>query len=136
VDGHGPAWYGQVVRCIDGVTCVTLDSKSMDTESVSCPIAATERSEKAMAEATTTRPTRTRKAPASTAAKAAPPAKSEAENVTRFKVELENTGDTKSYTKFAVPADLKGTVVGSIYAPLGTKRVAIMVIGHDDNGDD
>lgn len=101
-----------------------------------------------MAETTATRPSRARKA--TTTAKATPakttaaktttakaaPVKQEAENVTRFKVELEHAGDTKSYSKFVVPDNLKGTCVGSIYAPLGTERVVILVAGPGDSGED
>jgi hypothetical protein len=101
-----------------------------------------------MAEATTTRPARTRsraaattaakpaaaaKTPAKAApAKAAPAAKTE---VTRFTVELEHVGPTKTYEKFVVPESYKGTVVGSIYAPLGTERVGIVVIQPEDAED-
>jgi hypothetical protein len=56
---------------------------------------------------------------------AAEPAKPE---VTRFTVELEHAATTKSYEKFVVPDSYKGTVVGSIYAPIGTERVGIVVI--------
>lgn len=98
-----------------------------------------------MAETTgTTRPARQRAAttrtsaaktttkPAAKPAEAAPaktPAKTE---VTRFKVELEHDGATKSYEKFVMPDSYKGTAVGSIYAPLGTARVAVLIIGADD----
>lgn len=94
-----------------------------------------------MAEATgTTRPARRRATgttaakPAATPRKAAakPAAKAEATPVTRFTVELEPAGDTKSYAKFTVPDSYKGTVVGNIYAPLGTERVGIVVIGAED----
>lgn len=92
--------------------------------------------------ATTTRPARSRAANRSTAAskpaavKAAPKAAAkEPETVTRFQIELEHAGTTKSYEKFAVPDSYKGTVVGNIYAPPGTARVAILIIGADDKGE-
>lgn len=100
-----------------------------------------------MAETATTRPARTRASRAATPAKAAPAkaakpaAKAEpaAEptktTVTRFTVELEPAGDTKSYSKFVVPDSYKGTVVGSIYAPLGTEVVKILVAGAGDTGE-
>lgn len=99
-----------------------------------------------MAEAsapTTTRPRRsrattpaaTKAAPAKAAQAKAPAAKPEAEgktNVTRFQVELEHNGTTKSYEKFAFPDSYKGVVVGNVYAPIGTSRVVALVIGNDD----
>lgn len=99
-----------------------------------------------MAEAsapTTTRPRRSRAAPpaatkavpAKAAQAKAPAAKPEAEgktNVTRFQVELEHTDTTKSYEKFAFPDSYKGVVVGNVYAPIGTSRVVVLVIGNDD----
>lgn len=97
----------------------------------------------AEAAATTTRPTRTRK-PAATAAKAAPakaapaatPAKQEAVNVTKFKLELEHVGTTKQYEKFAAPDNFKGVVVGNLYAPIGTERMVVFVIGAGNDGTD
>lgn len=98
-------------------------------------------------QASTTRPARRRSAGAQTAAKApaaakATPAKAAAKpaaapaesktNVTRFQVELEGTGDTKSYSKFTFPDSYKGVVVGNVYAPIGTSRVVVLVIGSDD----
>lgn len=97
-----------------------------------------------MAEATTTRPRRSRAAASTTAAKPAPAkaaakpaAKVEApkNEVTRFTIELEHAGTTKSYEKFAVPDSYKGTVVGSVYAPLGTERVAVLIVGPGDAGE-
>lgn len=86
-----------------------------------------------MAEGTTT-PRRTRaastaKAPAK--ASAAKPATPKAETATAsepLKVELHHVGDTKQYAKFEPSADLRGTVVGSIYAPLGTQRVLVAIV--------
>lgn len=87
---------------------------------------------------TTTRPSRARKATpakaAPTAAKAAAAAPEEPTRteVTRTKIELEHLEDTKSYSKFKVPENLRGTVVGQIYAPLGTARVGVVIINSDD----
>jgi len=95
-------------------------------------------------QASTTRPAWTRSSRAAStttapktgtttkAAAKAPADKAEPVTVTRFKIELEHAGATKSYEKFVVPESYKGTTVGSIYAPLGTARVAILVIGADD----
>lgn len=104
-----------------------------------------------MADATTTtRPTRTRNtrtatettakaAPAASKAKAATPAPKAAESekteVTRFTVELEHIGTTKSFEKFAFPDSYKGVVVGNVYAPIGTEQVKVLVIGANDAGD-
>lgn len=90
--------------------------------------------------ATNTRPSRARKPAASTATKATPakaasakaattPAKQEPVNVDRFTVAFEHVGTTKSYERFDAPASFKGTVVGSVYAPIGTTRVGVVVIG-------
>lgn len=102
-----------------------------------------------MAEATTTRPRRSRAATGTTAAakttpaKAAPakaakpaatkPAAAEAPapDDGRVRLELEYVSDTANYSKFAVPGELKGTMVGSIYAPLGTSRVVILVVSEE-----
>jgi len=88
-----------------------------------------------------TRPARTprKTAPAkATPAKAAPAAaKAPAPvktDVDRFKVELVHQGATARYEKFGAPDDMKGIVVGTLYTPLGTERVAVMVIGA--GGDD
>lgn len=98
------------------------------------------------AAATTTRPSRTRTAKpaaakatpakAAPAKAAAPAAKAEVTEVTRFKVELEHLGSTARYEKFGAPDSYKGTVVGTMYCPIGTERVAILVIGAGDKGDD
>jgi uncharacterized membrane-anchored protein len=98
-----------------------------------------------MAEAsTTTRPARTRRPAAGTAAKTASkaPAKPAAEKtetvkteVTRFTVELEHMATTKSYEKFGFPDSYKGVVVGNVYAPIGTERVAVLIVGAGDKGD-
>jgi len=92
---------------------------------------------------TTTRPARRRAAVGTSAVKpaavkATPAAKAkptEAEsktNITRFQVELEHGGTTKSYEKFAFPDSYKGVVVGTVYAPIGTSRVVALIIGSDD----
>lgn len=60
------------------------------------------------------------------------PATATAVNVTRFQVELEHGGTTKSYEKFAFPDSYKGVAVGNVYAPIGTSRVVVLVIGSDD----
>lgn len=90
--------------------------------------------------AATTRPTRTRKSPATPAkaapAKVAPSATAEAVNVDRFKVELVHVGATKQYEKFGAPDTMKGVVVGNLYAPLGTERMIVMVLGAGAGGEE
>ncbi len=93
-----------------------------------------------MATDATTTPRRTRTTPAkpaTPAAKAAPakaPAKSaatpaaEAPAVEPLKVELIHEGTTKTYEKFGFDPKLRGTLVGNVYAPLGTARVLIAVV--------
>lgn len=85
--------------------------------------------------AETTRPTRTRKA-TGTAAKAAPakaaPAKAaaateEAPPRPDAVVELTHVGDTKNWSKWAIPEGEPGT--GNVYAPLGTEAVRIALYG-------
>lgn len=86
---------------------------------------------------TAAKPAAAKTAPAKAAAK--PPAPKEetpAEAPDRFVVELEFVEDTKGYAKFAVPQDLKGTMVGSIYAPHGTDRVKVAIYGVDTPDDD
>lgn len=87
-----------------------------------------------MAEATgTTRPARKRATPAKKAATTTPAAKAEGPGVatdgdiTKLTFELEYEGDTKSYAKFKVPTG-NGSV-GSIYAPLGTTQVKVLIVG-------
>lgn len=85
--------------------------------------------------ATTTRPSRARKAtPAKTAPtpKAAPKADTPpavAETTDRFTVAFEHNGTTKNFERFDAPKSMKGVVVGSVYAPIGTQRVGVVVIG-------
>jgi len=92
-----------------------------------------------MAETTgTAAPRRTRATtakPAATAAKAAtkapakPAAATKAETpVEPMKVELIHEGTTKTYEKFGFDPSLRGTLVGNVYAPLGTSRVLIAVV--------
>lgn len=91
-----------------------------------------------MAEAapTTTRPARKTATPRKAAvgvakAAAAPVAKAEPAktDVDRFRVELEHMGNTARYSKFGAPDNMKGIVVGQLYAPLGTERVIVAVFG-------
>ncbi len=90
-----------------------------------------------MAEATTsTTPRRTRAAAKPAAAKpatakpaAAPKAATEAPAAQEpMKVELVHEGTTKTYEKFGFDPSLRGTLVGNVYAPLGTARVLIAVV--------
>lgn len=90
---------------------------------------------------TNTRPSRARTAPAKAAkavpAKTAAPAvKGEVIEPTRFKIELELSGETKSYVKFVAPDNMKGTFVGQLYAPIGTERIIVMCIGAGDAGEE
>lgn len=95
-----------------------------------------------MAESTSTRPSRSRKAAGTgaTPAKAAPakaaakatPAKAATVSTgedgrTRVPVVLEYSGDTKSYAVFVPPAS--SGCVGKFYAPLGTEEVKVLLIG-------
>ena len=97
-----------------------------------------------MAEATTTRPSRSRRTKADAAeaatpakttpakAKAAAPAKAAAVSTgedgrVRVPIVLEYTGDTKSYAVFVPPAG--SGCVGKFYAPLGTEEVKVLLIG-------
>lgn len=88
-----------------------------------------------MAEATT-RPTRTRRAPAKTATpakaatpKAAAPTEAEAERE-RYGFTMDEVGDTKSYAVFTPP---RGSgCVGKLYVPLGTVEVKVLLIGPAD----
>lgn len=91
----------------------------------------------AEAPATTTRPSRARKtAPAKVApakpavakTDAATPA-TEATPTDRFTVAFEHNGTTKNFERFDAPKSMKGVVVGSVYVPIGTQRVGVVVIG-------
>jgi len=75
----------------------------------------------------------TRKPAPKPAAKAEEPVEEEAPTTDGFVVELEYHSDTKSYAKFVVPANLNGTMVGSIYAPLGTDTVKVKITGVEDD---
>lgn len=84
-----------------------------------------------MAEATaTTRPARKRTAPAK---KTAAPAKSTAAAVeteaelTKIGFSLVEQDPTKNYAKFTAPSD--SGCVGSLYVPLGTVEVKVLLIG-------
>lgn len=86
--------------------------------------------------ATTTRPSRARKAAPAKATptpKAAPksdtPPAAVVETTDRFTVAFEHNGTTKNFERFDAPKSMKGVVVGSVYAPLGTQRVGVVVIG-------
>ena len=98
-----------------------------------------------MAESTgTTRP-RTRattaKTPAKTPAKpraaatkttaAKAPAKPTPDVPERFTVDLEAAGETANFAKFAFPANMKTVAVGTVYAPLGTTGVKVLIVRED-----
>lgn len=82
---------------------------------------------------TTTTPRRTRAAASKPAAPAAAKPDTEApmgDGKQRIVLEMEYTGDTKSYAVFVPPA---GTgCVGKFYAPLGTAEVKVALIGPAD----
>lgn len=95
-----------------------------------------------MAETTSTRPNRSRRTKADTAAaptKAAPakatkatapkaaPASTGTDDRVKTPVILEFTGETKSYAVFVPPAG--SGCVGKFYAPLGTEEVKVLLIG-------
>lgn len=85
-----------------------------------------------MAEGTTT-PRRTRttpakSAPAKPAAVKPAPVKTEIPATEPMKIELHHVADTKQYAKFEPDAALRGTVVGSVYVPLGTARVIVAIV--------
>jgi hypothetical protein len=84
---------------------------------------------------TTTPRKRASAAKAAAPAKAAPkaseaPAVATDGDVTKIQFELAHTGDTKNYAKFEVPTG--NGCVGSIYAPLGTVTVKVLLIGPAD----
>jgi len=91
---------------------------------------------------TTTRPARTRASRAAATKPAAAkttPAKAAAAkaeptvtNVDKFTVDFEYVADTKQYAKFQAPDNMKGVVVGNIYAPLGTRTLKVLVVGATD----
>lgn len=68
------------------------------------------------------------KAPAEKPVAKAPAAKAEPPAVEPMKVELIHESTTKTYEKFGFDASLRGTLVGNVYAPLGTARVIIAVV--------
>lgn len=90
-----------------------------------------------MAENTTAAPRRTRAAAAKPAAAKATPTKAAAKPVAKpteapatepLKVELVHEGTTKTYEKFGFDPSYRGTLVGNVYAPLGTARVIVAVV--------
>lgn len=95
-------------------------------------------------QATTTAPAKTaaparsraRTAPTTTSTKAKPATKAAAAKTAPttepIKVELEYITDTARYAKFGFPANMAGTVVGNVYAPLGTARVMVALIPETD----
>ena len=91
-----------------------------------------------MAEATKT--TTPRKRAPRKAANATSTSAPEATEMTRTKVdrvvvEFTYDSDTKSYAKFVAPESMKGTVVGQVYAPLGTSRVKVAMFSADSDGE-
>lgn len=82
-----------------------------------------------MATSTTTKTTTT---PARTRARKTPVPTAKAEGTQRITVELEYERDTTRYAVFAVPGNLNGTMVGKLYAPLGTKVVKVLIVGDED----
>lgn len=87
---------------------------------------------KASTKTTTTKATPAAAKPALAKEAATTPQADTAANVTRLKVELEFVTETKSYAKFAAPEG--SGVVGSLYVPLGSERVVIMIVGPGDDG--
>lgn len=77
--------------------------------------------------ATSTKPAAPKAAPAKPATKAEAPA-----TVEPMKVELIHEGTTKTYEKFGFDSSLRGTLVGNVYAPLGSARVIVAVIPGDE----
>ncbi len=72
------------------------------------------------------------KAQTSTPAKAAPaPATATAPEDGVFVFELAYLGETKNFSRFAVPDELKDVCVGSIYAPNGTAKVHVRITAAD-----
>lgn len=74
-------------------------------------------------------PRRTRAATPKPAAEKAAPAKTEAPAATGepLKVELQHVTTTKTYERFEFDPALRGTLTGSVYAPLGTARVGVVI---------
>lgn len=94
-----------------------------------------------MADATATRPARTRAARTTkaTPAKAAPakatkattkpPAEASEPEEEFYYVDLVQLEDTKSYSVFAPPDEMKGVMVGKLYVPHGTEAVKVRISG-------
>lgn len=89
-----------------------------------------------MAAQTGTAPRRTRAATAKPAEKAAPaaaakPASAKTETLVAagepMKVEMLHVNTTKTYERFEFDPSLRGTLTGSVYAPLGTARVGVVI---------
>lgn len=75
-------------------------------------------------------PRRTRAATPAKTAEKAPAAKTEAPapaTTEPMKVELQHVTTTKTYERFEFDPSLRGTLTGSVYAPLGTARVGVVV---------
>lgn len=88
--------------------------------------------ETATAKTTTPRKPRARAATAATKAapaKAAPAAPAE-EDKMKIQVNLVSAGETKSYAKFTPPPG--AGCVGTLYVPLGTEEVKVLIIGPAD----
>lgn len=49
------------------------------------------------------------------------------DNRERYQFEMVHAGDTKTYAKFAPP--MGSGCVGTVYAPLGTRAVKVLMIG-------
>lgn len=86
--------------------------------------------------AATPRATATKPAPRAAATKPAPKATpAVAEEVQRVQVTLgEMTEETKSFAKFNLKWDADGNdtgMVGTLYAPLGTRTVKILLVGEE-----
>lgn len=80
--------------------------------------------------AETAKPATRTRTPRATPAKTAPAKAAEAPKdiPPKMVIDLEAAGDTKSYAKFIVPLDLKGTVAGNLYVPPGTKAVRVLIV--------
>jgi hypothetical protein len=86
---------------------------------------------------TTTTPRRTRAASAPATKPAAPKAaaKPVEEGLTKVSFTLAHGEDTKSFAKFPLDKDADGNAtgcVGTVYAPLGTTEVKVLLIGPAD----
>lgn len=94
--------------------------------------------ETATAKPATARPSRARSTTAKTAPAKSTPAKEAPAALAednRIKVEFEYHSETANYVRFNAPENLKGVVVGSVYAPRGTTRVLVAVIGNEETSE-